>query len=100
MPGTFSQSYAPQFAGGIFQVASQFVGQALVDSIRKQFPRRKTQRGDFYAELTQDLLDTHLPLIKPEDRFTIKMMLAQSVSGLLAGSLVVLTSQSSCNVTG
>jgi hypothetical protein len=75
MAGTFPQSYAPQFAGGIIQVTSQSMGQFLVDSIRKQFRRRKTQRGDFYLDQTNQVLDTNLSLIKPDDQQTIEVML-------------------------
>jgi hypothetical protein len=79
MAGTFPRSYAPQFAGGIIQVTSQSMGQILVDSIRKQFPGRKTQRGDFYLDHTNQVLDTNLSLIKLDDQHTIKVMLETSV---------------------
>lgn len=79
MAGTFSQTYGPQFAGGIFQVTSQLVGQSLIDSIRKQFSRRKTQRGDFYLDLTHHVLDTNLPLIKRDDKQLIEVMFEASV---------------------
>ncbi len=59
MAGTFP-GYAPQLAGGTIQVTSQFIGQCLVDSICNQFPRRKTQHGDFYLEHTNQVLDTNL----------------------------------------
>lgn len=79
MAGTFPQSYVPQFAGGIIQVTSQSMGQILVESIRKKFPHRMTQRGDFYLDHTNQVLDTNLSLIKPDDRHTIKLMLETSV---------------------
>jgi hypothetical protein len=79
MAGTFPQGFAPQFAGGVFQVTSQYIGQCLVESICKQFPRQKTQRGDFYVDLTYHLLDANLSLIKPEDKLTILMMIEKSV---------------------
>jgi hypothetical protein len=87
MVGTLPQSYAPQFASGIIQVTSQSMGQILVDSIRKQFPHRKTQRGDFYLDYTNQVLDTNLSLIKPDDQHTIKVMLETSVPVILAGSI-------------
>ncbi|KAN0105402.1 hypothetical protein V8E52_011069 [Russula decolorans] len=74
MVGTF-QSTASQFAGGIFQVTSQHIGQCLVESTRKQFPRQKTQRGDFYVDLTYHILDANLSLIKPRDKRTIQIMI-------------------------
>jgi hypothetical protein len=72
---TFPQSYVPQFATGIIQVTSQSMGQFLVDSIREQFPHQKTLRGDFYLDQTNQVLDTHLSLIKRDDQHTIKVML-------------------------
>lgn len=87
MAGTFSQSYAPELAGAVFQVPSQFIGQFLVDSIRKQFPRRNTQRGDFYMDMTHRIIDTTLTLIKPEDQVFIRVMLEKSVQEFLAGSI-------------
>ena len=79
MAGTFPQSYAPEFAGAVIQVTSQFIGQILVDSICKQFPRRKTQRGDFYMDLTQHIIDNNLTLINRNDKRVIQVMLEQSV---------------------
>jgi hypothetical protein len=79
MAGTFPQSYAPQFTSGIIQVTSQSIGQILVDSIRKQFPHRKTLRGDFYLDHTNQVLDTNLSLIKRDDQHIIKVMLETSV---------------------
>jgi hypothetical protein len=79
MAGTFPQSSVPQFASGIVQVTSQSIGQILVDSIREQFPHRKTQRGDFYLDHTNQILDTNLSLIKRDDQRTIKVMLETSV---------------------
>lgn len=77
MVGTFPQSIASQFAGGVFQVTSQHIGQCLVESIRKHFPRQKTQRGDFYVDLTYHILDTNLSLIKPCDKRTIEIMIEE-----------------------
>lgn len=79
MAGPFPQSYVPQFASKIIQVTSQSIGQILVDSIRQQFPRRKTQRGDFYLDNTNQVLDTNLSLIEPDDQHTITVMLETSV---------------------
>ena len=70
---------ASQFAGGVFQVTSQHIGQHLVESICKQFPRQKTQRGDFYVDLTYHILDANLSLIKPHDQHTIQIMIEKSV---------------------
>jgi hypothetical protein len=79
MSGTFSQAYAPQFAGGVFQVASQFIGQSIVESIRKQLPHRKVQRGDLYATEARTLLRTNFDLINPSDQSKIKALLELSV---------------------
>jgi hypothetical protein len=79
MVDTFPRGIASQFSGGIFQVTSQHIGQILVEGICKQFPRQKTQRGDSYVDLTYDILDTNLSLIKPDDKHTIQRMIAESV---------------------
>ncbi len=91
MVDTFPQGIASQFAGGIFQVTSQHLGQYLVEGIRKQFPRRKTQRGDFYVDLTYHILDANLSLINPHDKHTIRRMIRKSVFKIpvLNGSIQV-----------
>jgi hypothetical protein len=83
MVGTFPQGIASQFASGVFQVTSQHIGQCLVKSICKQFPRQKTQRGDFYVDLTYHLLDANLSLIKPREKLIIQRMIEESVLELL-----------------
>jgi hypothetical protein len=83
MVGTVLQGIASQFAGGVFQVTSQHIGRYLVESIRKQFPRQKTQRGDLYVDLAYHLLDANLSLIKPCDKLTILIMMEKSVLELL-----------------
>ena len=79
MSGTFSQAYGPQFAGGVFQVASQFIGASLVESIRKQFPRRKEKRGDAYADQARNLLLNNFELIDPGEHRRIQLLLERSV---------------------
>jgi hypothetical protein len=74
MAGTnFSQTYGPSFGGGVFQVASQFLGQAIINSVRKQFPNQKTRRGDAYMDGVRHLLQTNLNLIDPDDRPKIEV---------------------------
>jgi hypothetical protein len=68
MAGNFSQTYGPAFGGGVFQVASQFLGQAIINSICKQFPNQKTQRGDAYMDGVRYLLHTNLHFIDPEEQ--------------------------------
>lgn len=75
MSGTFPQTYGPQFAGGVFQVASQFIGLSIVEGISKQFPRRKVQRGDSYADEARKLLRTNLELISPAEQAGITELL-------------------------
>ncbi|KAI0245369.1 hypothetical protein BJV78DRAFT_1288051 [Lactifluus subvellereus] len=72
---SFSQTYGPQFAGGVFQVASQFIGVSIVESILKQFPNRKVQRGDLYADQARNLLRTNLELIDTADQTGIRALL-------------------------
>ncbi|KAH9971410.1 hypothetical protein BGW80DRAFT_1460666 [Lactifluus volemus] len=71
MSGTFSQIYGPQldqFTGGVFQVVSQSIGQAIVESIRKQLPRAKVQRGDSPMLLVSAALLKHNALEWPNDK--------------------------------
>ena len=73
MSGNFSHAYGPALGGGVFQVASQFLGQAIINHIHKQFPDQKTQRGDAYMDGVRYLLNTNLHLIDPEERPKIKV---------------------------
>ena len=73
MTGNFSQTYGPTLGGGVFQVASQFLGQAIINNIRKQFPDQKTQRGDAYMDGVRHLLNTNFHLIDPEELVRIAM---------------------------
>jgi hypothetical protein len=73
MAGNFSQTYGPALGGGVFQVASQFLGQTIINSIRKQFPDQKTQRGDAYMDGVRYLLHTNFHLIDPEVKPRIKV---------------------------
>lgn len=72
----FSQTYGPALGSGVFHVASQFVGQALMNSIRKQFPAQKTKRGDEYMGGVRYLLHTslNLDLLEPDDRPKIEVL--------------------------
>jgi hypothetical protein len=70
----FGQTYGPSFAGGVFTVASQFLGQALINSIRKQFPNKKTQRGDAYMDGVRHLLRTNLDFIEQDQRPKIELV--------------------------
>jgi hypothetical protein len=69
----FSQTYGPSFGGGVFQVASQFLGQAIINNVRKQFPNQKTKRGDAYMDGVRYLLQTNLDIINPDDRPKIEV---------------------------
>jgi hypothetical protein len=60
-------------AGAVVQVASQFLGQSIIDSIRKQFPGRKTQRGDAYMDGGRHLLRMNMELIDSEDQEPIEL---------------------------
>lgn len=75
----FSQTYGPSFGGGVFHVASQFVGQALINSIRKQFPKQKTKRGDAYMRGARYLLQSSLDLglLEQDDRPKIGVLYEQ-----------------------
>jgi hypothetical protein len=69
----FSQTYGPSLGGGVFQVASQFLGQAIINNVRKQFPNQKTQRGDAYMDGVRHLLRTNFDLIASDDRPKIEV---------------------------
>lgn len=73
MAGNFSHTYGPALGGGVFQVASQFLGQAIINSIHKQFPHQKTQRGDAYMDGVRYLLHTNFDLIDPKEQPKIKV---------------------------
>jgi hypothetical protein len=81
MSGTLSQLYGPQFAGGVFQVACEHIGPSIIESILRQFPRRKVQRGDMYADGARNLLRTNLEIIDPAVQANIKALLQSSVRG-------------------
>jgi hypothetical protein len=63
----------------VFQVVSQSIGQAIVESIRKQLPRAKVQRGDSYVDGARNLLRTNLKLLDPVDQTNIGQLLGLSV---------------------
>jgi hypothetical protein len=49
--------YGAELAGGVFDVASQFINQKIVEAIRKNFSGDgKRQRGDFYMGQSRELL--------------------------------------------
>jgi hypothetical protein len=73
MAGTIPDIYGPQMAGAFVQVASQFLGQSIIDSIRKQFPSRKVQRGDAYMDGGRHLLRMNIKLIHPVDKRLIQV---------------------------
>ena len=79
MSGTSSQIYGPQFAGGMFQVASLFIGGSLVESICKQFPCRKEQLDGFYADQARNLLRNNFDFIDPDEHRRIELLLNMSV---------------------
>jgi hypothetical protein len=73
MTGNFSNSYGPSIGGGVFQVASQFLGQVIINGIRKQFPDQKTQRGDAYMDGVRYLLNTNFQFINPKEQPKIEV---------------------------
>jgi hypothetical protein len=77
MAGNFSHVYGPALGGGVFQVASQFLGQAIINNICKQFPDQKTQRGDAYMDGVRYLLHNNFHLIDPGEQ--PKIMVAYEV---------------------
>ena len=68
MAGTFPQTYGPPMAGAVIQVASQFLGESIIDSVRKQFPTRKIQRGDAYMDGGRHLVRVNMILMSPDEK--------------------------------
>jgi hypothetical protein len=68
--------YGAELAGGVLEVASQFINQKIVETFRKNFTGDgKKQRGDFYVRKSRELLQTHLQKIDPVDKGNIVRML-------------------------
>jgi len=73
-------NYAPEIAGGVFEVASHLIGKAIVDSLRKNFTGDgKMQRGDLYMNQSRELLQRHLEIIKLDDKTIIQEKYAEWV---------------------
>jgi len=68
MADTFTQTFGPQIGGAFINVASQFLGQSIVESVRRQFPTRKTQRGNAYMDGARHLLRVNIELIDVNDK--------------------------------
>jgi len=72
MPDSFPQTVGPQIGGAFIQVASQFLGQSIVESVRRQFPTRKTQRGDAYMDGARHLLQANINLMNAREKQLIE----------------------------
>ena len=73
-------NYGLEIAGYIFKVASHRIGKAIVDSIRENFTGDgKMQRGDFYMNLSRELLRRHLEIIRRDDKPIIQEKYAEWV---------------------
>jgi hypothetical protein len=67
--------YGAELAGGVFEVASQFINQKIVEAIRKNFSGDgKKQRGDFYMDQSRELLQMHFQEIQRKDKQHILRM--------------------------
>jgi hypothetical protein len=68
-------NYGAELAGGVFEVASQFINQKIVETIRKNFSGDgKRQRGDFYMGQSRELLQKHFQEIERDDKENILRM--------------------------
>jgi hypothetical protein len=75
MSDTSPTDYGAELAGGVFEVACQFIDQKIVETIRKNFSGDgKRQRGDFYMGQSRELLQTHFQKIDREDKENILRM--------------------------
>jgi hypothetical protein len=67
--------YGADLAGGVIEVASQFINQKIVETIRKNFSGDgKRQRGDFYMGQSRELLQTYFKEIDRRDKQNILRM--------------------------
>lgn len=67
--------YGAELVGGVLEVASQFINQKIVETIRKNFTRDgKRQRGDFYMSQSRELFQTHFQKIRRKDKRHISRM--------------------------
>jgi len=70
MANNFSQNYAPEIVGGVaVEVAGYLIGRSLIDSFRKSFTSKsQTQLGDYFMDQSRVLLQSHLQLIRLDER--------------------------------
>ena len=73
MADTLPQTFGPQIGGAFIHVASQFLGQSIVESVRRQLPTRKTQRGDAYMDGARNLLRVNIELINAKDKQRVEV---------------------------
>lgn len=67
--------YGAELAGGVFELASQFINQKIVEIIRKNFSNDgKRQRGDFYMDQSRELFQEHSQIIELDDKHNILRM--------------------------
>jgi hypothetical protein len=67
--------YGAELAEGVFEVASQFINQKIIEAIRKNFSGDgKRQRGDFYMGQSRQLIQMHFQEIDLEDKDNILRM--------------------------
>jgi hypothetical protein len=72
MSNDFSQNYAPEIVGGVFEVAGGLIGKSLIDNLRKSFaPGSQVQRGDYFMDQSRTLLQNHLQLMEQFDQTKI-----------------------------
>ena len=71
--------YGEQFFSNATQATGQSLGRILVDSIRKQFPGRQTQRGEYYVEHSRNLIENDYELMKPAEKRQIQLLFEESV---------------------
>ena len=70
--------YRVELAGGVIEVASQFINQKIVETIWKNFSGDgKTQRSDFYMGQSHELLQTYFQEIDHKDKQNILHMLTR-----------------------
>jgi hypothetical protein len=71
--------YGTELAGGVFEVASQFINQKIVEAIRKNFSGDgMKQCGDLYMHQSRELLQTHSHKMRRKDKVNILRLFTRS----------------------
>jgi len=66
------QTYAPELIESVVEVAGDFIGKSLMDSLRKSFSSsNQEQGGDYFMDQSRVLLQNHLQMIQLQQQIII-----------------------------